>query len=718
MITPIGGPLTPDDLAALAARWIDPATAAQQFLRRVTSIDGAAAMGRNGAPDYAGVLIPNIWPGTDHVREYRLRRDHPSIENGKVKAKYLSPPGRGNLLYFPVLTDPAWLNNPELPLVVVEGEFKAMALDRAARHDWDKPEPRFLVTGLSGVWNWRSTIGKTTDAEGNRVDVKGAIADLSRLTWDERSVLILFDSDIEDNESVRAARFLLTKELRSRGARVSWFQWPQPPQAKGIDDLLAAIGPEPVLRLIEAAWERAAGPPDLIPCHFTDSGNGDRLVLLHGADLRYCFAFKRWMRWDGARWAVDETGRALRLTKHTMIEFLRQAVEAKNEAGEGFARGSLNAKRLLPALLLAQPELPITPTELDTDSSLLNFTNGTLHLPSGRLYPHRRSDLITKLVHHAYKPEAQCPRWIKFLDEIMGVNADAAENQTERADELVNFLQVALGYSITGEVNEKVLFVAYGSGDNGKTTLLSVIRDLIREYAVTIGLELLTAKDDSNNVAAARANLLGVRFAVSSETEEGQRLSASRLKRICQGDGGVIEACRKYENPICFRESHKLWVDGNHKPELPPNDVAVWNRLRLIPFEVTIPPENQDHDLKAALLREAEGILAWLVVGAKRWYAEGLPESDIVNEATGAWQKELDRLAEYLGEHTERSTDTEAYLRNKVLYEAYKSWAEENGERSLSQVRFSRQLESMNYRKGGRTEGGNIWVGIRFKKPL
>jgi putative DNA primase/helicase len=127
-----------------------------------------------------------------------------------------------------------------------------------------------------------------------------------------------------------------------------------------------------------------------------------------------------------------------------------------------------------------------------------------------------------------------------------------------RADELIGYLQLALGYSITGEASEKAVFVAHGSGDNGKTTLLSVVRDLIRDFAVTIGLDLLTAKDDSNNVAAARAKLLGTRLAISSETEEGQRLSAARLKRICQGPGGEIEACRKYENPITFQETHKL----------------------------------------------------------------------------------------------------------------------------------------------------------------
>jgi P4 family phage/plasmid primase-like protien len=718
MLTPLGGPLTPDDYAALAARWIDRETAAQQLLRRVNAIDGSAAMGRNGAGNFAGLLIPNVWPGSDHIREYALRRDHPEIENGRPRMKYVAPPGHGNLLHFAVGTDPGWLTNPKMPLVITEGQFKVIALARAARHG--QSTPRFLAVGLSGVWNWRGTIGKTTDAEGHRIDVKGVIADLARLDWDDRRVLILFDADLEDNDSVRAARHMLTKELRSRSAQVSWFDWPadRPADAKGIDDLLAAIGPMAVLRLIESALERTAGPPDLIPLQFADSGNADRLVALHGAGLRYCFARRKWMIWDGKRWVVDETGQALKLIKRTMIEFLRQASEAENERAEKFARASLDCRRLQAALLLAQSELPITPAELDSAPHLLNFTNGTVDLRTGTLLPHRRSDWITKMVGHAYRPNATCPVFREFLARITGGGPDASEGDLDRSDELIDYMQRAFGYSTTGEVREKAIFLASGPGDNGKTTLFSTVRDLLHDFTVTIGLDVLTARDDSNNVAAARAKLLGARLAISSETEEGQRLSAARLKRICQGPGGEIEACRKYENPITFPETHKLWIDANHRPELPATDAAVWSRVRLIPFTVTIPKAEQDRNLKAKLLAEGEGILAWLVEGAKRWYVQGLPESKTVNEATRQWQEELDRLHVYLDEHTERSDpkDCQAFLLNKVLYEAYKSWCDQNGERFLSQPKFTAQMEAMGYRKE-RKEEGNIWRGIRFKRP-
>jgi P4 family phage/plasmid primase-like protien len=715
VINPEGSPPTRADLESLAARYIDAQTAASQYLRRVASLEGKAMMGVDGrSGDYSGMLIPNILPGADYIREYSLRRDHPEIENGKPKRKYCSPPGRGNMLYFPVGTDPAWLTNPELPLIITEGQFKAIALYRAALYG--SPQPRFLAVGLSGVWNWRGTIGKTRDADGNRVDVKGPIPDLSRVEWEERRVLILFDADLEDNDEVGAARFLLTKELRSRAAQVSWFQWPtdRPTNAKGIDDLLTAAGPEKVLALIETAFQSVKREPELIPFTFTDSGNADRLVTLYGANLRHCFDFRKWLVWDGNRWVIDRTGQALKLAKQTTVNFLRQAIEKENEAAAKFARASLDARRLQAALTLAQPELPITPAELDVAPYLLNSKNGTVDLRSGQLLPHRRADFITKMVALPYRPEAVCPLWLQFLNEIMGSNPDASEAELERADELIQFLQLGLGYSITGEAGEKVVFVAYGSGDNGKTTLLSVVRDLIREFSVTVGLDILTSRDESNNVAAERAKLFGVRLAVSSETEEGQRLSAARLKRICQGPGGEVGACRKFENPFNFRETHKLWIDANHKPELPATDAAAWNRLRLIPFTVTIPKEQQNRRLTTELLAEAEGILAWLVAGAKRWYEEGLPQSKVVDAATNDWREELHRLKVYLDERTEKSDNAQAWVLNKELYESYKSWCDSNGERFLSMPKFINQMQAMGFTKD-RKEQGNIWLHIRFK---
>jgi len=269
-----GSPLEPRDLAGLLARWITPEMAEQAGIRRVCSIDGAATVGRNGAGNWSGLLIPNILPGEDCVREFRLRRDHPDFEvraDGSKReiGKYQSPPGRANLLFFPVGVTPEMLTDVRLPVLITEGEFKSMALWRLAQFktEW----PRFLPIGISGVWNWRGTVGKTYDATGVRVDEKGVISDFSRLLLEQRLVLTLFDSDIESKDEVRAAQAMLSKALRERHASVRQFNWPEdrPPGAKGVDDLLASVGPDHVLTLIEAAMNSTETQSNAKPVVFT-----------------------------------------------------------------------------------------------------------------------------------------------------------------------------------------------------------------------------------------------------------------------------------------------------------------------------------------------------------------------------------------------------------------------------------------------------------------
>jgi Virulence-associated protein E/Domain of unknown function (DUF3854) len=248
----VGFALSSADLANMEARWIDRRLAEAAFLRRVDSLTGAQLVGRKGG-DYSGIAIPYFAPGSHHVREYRLRRDYPEFEaatNGElqVKQKYLSPPGRGNMLYLPPGYDPAWLSEPELPLIITEGEFKALALSRLAI--WNAPkEPRFLSLGIAGVFNWRGIVGKTTAPDGQRLNVKGPIPDLDWITWNDRNVIIAFDADAGTKEQVRFARAELARHLRRQGAVVGFYEW-EFAQGKGVDDHLARVGPELVLHEI------------------------------------------------------------------------------------------------------------------------------------------------------------------------------------------------------------------------------------------------------------------------------------------------------------------------------------------------------------------------------------------------------------------------------------------------------------------------------------
>lgn len=253
-------PLSTADLEILEREsWIDPATADTFGLYRVTSAEGAALVGRADREDYAGLVFPVYWPGDGLPKEYFLRRDHPPLEqhNGtlKPKQKYLAPPGRGNRLLFGPGESTDALTDAIRSIVLVEGLKKLCAAWRLARHD--TPQTRFVGCALSGAWNWRGTIGKTGDATGMRVDVKGAIPDLDRVTWTDRKVLVLFDSDASTNPSVGAARHGLVAELRRRGAHVTAPDLPALDETDktGFDDLLARNGPVFALQWLASVQE-------------------------------------------------------------------------------------------------------------------------------------------------------------------------------------------------------------------------------------------------------------------------------------------------------------------------------------------------------------------------------------------------------------------------------------------------------------------------------
>lgn len=248
--------LTESDIAHLSRSYITPELARSAGIRRVDSVDGAEIVGRTarGGEDYAGLIFPYVWPGDSRPREYRLRRDYPDLEqssNGQVKEtkKYLSPPGRGNLLYFPPQTDPRYLQDTSIPAVVTEGEKKALALFRLFSECGEER----LVIGLPGVWNWRGKVGLAENSKGQKRTVKGVIPDFGRILWQDREALIIFDSNVATNESVAAARRTLGIELSRRGARVLTVDLPSGEGVNGVDDISAIKGPDYVIELIKAA---------------------------------------------------------------------------------------------------------------------------------------------------------------------------------------------------------------------------------------------------------------------------------------------------------------------------------------------------------------------------------------------------------------------------------------------------------------------------------
>ena len=251
---PWGKPLSDEDYAALDASWIDREAADAAFLRRVDAYEGREVVGQKGNRDCAGILIPYYWPGEPRPFNYRLRRDHPDWKqnkDGKVKPdrKYLGPPNGSNRLYIPPGVTPAQLADINIPIIIVEGEKKALALWKLARLEADTP--RFIPIAIAGVWNWRGNVGKANGPRGDRVDVMGPIPDLARLRWDKRKTLILYDVNVHTNDNVKLARKGIARELATRGGEVEFINLPEDCGVNGVDDLLADWGPQKVLELFE-----------------------------------------------------------------------------------------------------------------------------------------------------------------------------------------------------------------------------------------------------------------------------------------------------------------------------------------------------------------------------------------------------------------------------------------------------------------------------------
>jgi putative DNA primase/helicase len=458
--------------------------------------------------------------------------------------------------------------------------------------------------------------------------------------------------------------------------------------------------------------------PDLLCQHHNDHGNAERLITLHGHDLRYYHAIKRWLIHDGTRWQIDETGQAYKLAKKTMLRLLAQAAEGNHKDAESFAKSSLNHKRIAAMMASTECELPIRTLDLDRNAYLINCLNGTLDLETGELRAHCREDYITKLAHLEYKPDADCPLFLQFLRRIMGDGPDASQADGERAGRLAGYLQKVFGYSLTGDVSEKVIFCFFGNGNNGKTTLLEAIRFVLWEYSAQIQIDTLMShrQRESNASLSDLADLRGARFVTTSEAEQGGRLAEGKLKYLSAGMGEV-KTCRKYENPITFQAAHKLFIDANHKPIVRGTDQAVWNRLKLIPFDVTIPPEEIDKGLLEKLKSEAEGVLAWMVEGCRRWLAEGLGDPPEVTEASAGWRSEMSLLTEFIEDRCELSPQGVCPVGE--LRQSYESWARKNGEREAVWVRaFDDELTARGcLKKRERIAGkqARVWLGISLR---
>ena len=273
------------------------------------------------------------------------------------------------------------------------------------------------------------------------------------------------------------------------------------------------------------------------------------------------------------------------------------------------------------------------PDALDTDPWLLNVENGTLDLRTGQLHRHRPDDLITKVAPVHYDPEAVCPTWDMFLKRIMA--GDEA---------LVHYLQKIFGYSLTGVAREQCIFLAYGGGANGKSTAITAVTSVIGAYAQHTPTETLLVKRN-DGIPNDVARLHGARLVTAAEAECHRRLAEALVKQLTGGD--KIAARFLHGEWFEFTPGFKVVLAVNHKPAIQGTDHAIWRRIRLIPFTVTIPAKEQNKTLSEKLHAGNAGILRWAVDGCLAWQQDGLDPPSAVSEATAAYRDEMDTVGAF-----------------------------------------------------------------------
>ncbi|UJS16904.1 MAG: phage/plasmid primase, P4 family [Candidatus Jettenia sp.] len=438
--------------------------------------------------------------------------------------------------------------------------------------------------------------------------------------------------------------------------------------------------------------------------NLTDLGNARRLVSLYGDKIRYCFAWKKWLIWDGKSWSVDDDGQIIWLGKETVKRIYQEAAgESDFNARSNIARWALRSeeeKKIKAMISLAQSEegIPISPDELDGDPHLLNCLNGTLDLRTGDLMPHNPKDFITKMIPVEYHPKAECPTWLEFLETVFNFNYD-----------IIRFLQRAVGYSLTGSTSEQCLFLLHGSGANGKSTFVKTVINLLGDFAQIADFETFLIRGNDGGIRNDLARMKGKRFISAVEMESGKRLAETVIKQLTGGD--IISARFLFAEYFDFSPTFKIWLAANHKPNIRGTDHAIWRRIKLIPFNVTIPDEKQDKGLDEKLKAELPGILAWAVQGCLEWKQTGLQTPEEVKNATSEYRNEMDTIQAFFDECCIINTEVKA--KAGVLYESYKKWCTDNNEFTLNNRQFGRRLNEKGFQSF--QSSGNWWRGIGVK---
>ncbi|RJL07200.1 hypothetical protein D3P06_01530 [Paracoccus aestuarii] len=433
----------------------------------------------------------------------------------------------------------------------------------------------------------------------------------------------------------------------------------------------------------------------------TEDGVARAFAAAHADRLRFCHSSGRWHVWTGTHWRKEETKLAFNWARE--ICRARSASDPLSSAAKALAKAATAAA--VERFAQADRAFAVTADAWDSDHWLLGTPGGTIDLRTGELRPARQTDMITKVTAAApvspdrFDPSRDCPRWLAFLEQATGGDADA-----------IRFLQQWAGYSLTGDTREEALLFVHGIGGSGKSTAINTLGALMGDYAVAVDTETITAQRHARH-STEIARLHGARMAYASETEAGRAWAENRIKQLTGGD--VMTARFMRQDDFSFKPQLKLVIVGNNKPAFSNVDGAIKRRFNVMPFDRK--PKTPDFGLKLALEAELPGILAWAVLGCLDWQKNGLLRPAVMIETTEEYFAEQDTFSNWLTDRCE--TGARFAATTEDLFESWSWYARQNGdEPGNKRGDFPQRMRERGFVPVNRAAGirGRGWKGLRL----
>lgn len=461
-----------------------------------------------------------------------------------------------------------------------------------------------------------------------------------------------------------------------------------------------------------------------LPLH--DPGNAKRLIKRFGKDMIFVDA-NGWFVYDGVRWVGGAIGAAEAFNKAQLIcdLIVQEAKALERRIAKDASFGSQDrvdkllqwaaqtgtVARINAMLKCASTKQRKDITEFDRDPFVVPCLNGTLVLGKKTLFrENRREDYCTKAVAIDYVPEAVCPQYDRFFEKIMP------------SPDMRDFVMRHLGYGMTGLTKEHKLFIWYGLGRNGKSTLMEIVRHIFGSYAATTPVEMLLRRNDQKSGSEATpeiARLPGVRLVAADEPPEHAQLNEARVKKLTGGDR--TEARKLFSDLFEFKPAFKIVLLTNYTPAVYGVDEGIWRRLLLVPFLIKIPIDEADGDLGDKLKAEASGILNRIIAGAEDYFEQGLNPPEAAIEAGKEYREAQDPVGVFIDAKCEKYPDDWLDPRTGMPWEtsnldlrhAYEEWCKEEGNEPLSMKAFGSKLMGHGIKR--RRSNGHTFYQIWIK---